>query len=173
MLLNSFDPSASGQIICEISRQSQRIQADFELREIQDLFLSRVNASAPLGSRIDELWRHTCFELFISSSGQESYLEINASPFGDWNAYLFDGYRKGMRTAPVGSVQIEPDAQLSAITLKADLNAIPFLQKSEAWEIGIASVLCRLPPARTEYWALAHPAPQPDFHARGAFLVHV
>lgn len=44
--------------------------------------------------RTDELWRTTCFELFLRRPGQEGYLEFNFAPSGQWAAYGFDGYRQ-------------------------------------------------------------------------------
>ncbi len=40
----------------------------------------------------DYLWRQTCLECFISSK-QQSYLEINVSPNGQYAVYHFTGYR--------------------------------------------------------------------------------
>ena len=35
--------------------------------------------------RMDNLWKHTCFETFLTTPGTRGYLEINESPDGDWN----------------------------------------------------------------------------------------
>src|SRR3974390_3509579 len=44
----------------------------------------------------DELWRHTCFELFIASEIGQSYYEFNFSPSSAWAAYRFPDYGAGM-----------------------------------------------------------------------------
>src|SRR5687768_8549643 len=46
--------------------------------------------------RTDDLWRTTCFELFVAGEGS-SYREYNLSPAGAWAAYDFDDHRQGMR----------------------------------------------------------------------------
>jgi len=51
--------------------------------------------------RIDGLWHHTCFELFLRDPRDGAYLEFNFSPSGQWAAYQFDGYRSGMRELDV------------------------------------------------------------------------
>ena len=53
----------------------------------------------PNRDRADDLWRTTCFELFVAGEGT-AYREYNFSPSGQWAAYDFDDYRAGMRNAP-------------------------------------------------------------------------
>jgi hypothetical protein len=40
-------------------------------------------------TRADELWRHTCFEVFIQSGPGEAYYEFNFAPSAQWAAYRF------------------------------------------------------------------------------------
>ena len=47
--------------------------------------------------RKDELWKSTCFELFIANSPSEEYYEINISPFGEWNIYHLNAYKVGFK----------------------------------------------------------------------------
>ena len=42
------------------------------------------------GERRDGLWRHTCFEAFVTAPGVSGYYEFNFSPGGDWAAYRFE-----------------------------------------------------------------------------------
>jgi len=63
--------------------------------KIGDLGLPPVTA----GARTDELWRHTCFEVFVRPLPGEAYYEFNFAPSTQWAAYRFDGYRSGMRVA--------------------------------------------------------------------------
>src|SRR5690606_19097188 len=46
--------------------------------------------------RSDELWKTTCFELFLSR-GEGNDRELNFSPSGRWAAYRIDAARGGMR----------------------------------------------------------------------------
>jgi hypothetical protein len=45
--------------------------------------------------RVDNLWRHTCFEAFVMEGEGPEYREFNFSPSGEWAAYAFRGYRNG------------------------------------------------------------------------------
>src|SRR5579863_8283993 len=58
-------------------------------------------------TRTEELWRHTCFEAFVRTSGA-AYYEFNFAPSTQWAAYRFSGYRSGMRVATeIGAPRIE------------------------------------------------------------------
>ena len=65
--------------------------------------------------RTEELWRHTCMEVFIAArpAGADSgpYLEFNLAPGGQWAAYRFSGYRAGM--SPLTGVR-PPGARLNS-----------------------------------------------------------
>lgn len=118
-------------------------------------------------ARADELWRHTCFEVFVRAPHDEGYTEFNFAPSGEWAAYRFAGYRRGMTALdPVASPSIicrqspqhlEIDVQLAlpqSVTgpLRAALSAV--LEDSQG---GIS------------WWALAHRPGKPDFHDAAGF----
>ncbi len=54
--------------------------------------------------RVDELWKSTCFELFLKPLDSSSYLELNFSPSSQWAAYEFAGYREGIGASRAGDV---------------------------------------------------------------------
>ena len=47
--------------------------------------------------RANELWKSTCFELFIAPKEKLNYWELNISPSTKWNLYTFDNYKELMR----------------------------------------------------------------------------
>src|SRR5258706_11141510 len=51
---------------------------------------------ARAAARAHGLWRHTCFEAFLTGEGHAGYLELNFSPSGQWAIYRFRDYRDGM-----------------------------------------------------------------------------
>jgi hypothetical protein len=72
--------------------------------------------------RRDELWRTTCFELFLREPATGAYLEFNMSPSGNWAAYAFDGYRQGMRNLEVAPISItSSDPRQFALGMRARL----------------------------------------------------
>ena len=75
-------------------------------------------------TRADELWKHTCCELFLLNPADNSYLEFNFSPSGQWAAYRFDSYRAGMRNLDVKRpVIFTSNAAQTAMSLKAKFRA--------------------------------------------------
>jgi hypothetical protein len=129
--------------------------------------------------RRDDLWKQTCLELFIGSDSVSSYFEMNLSPSGSWNFYLFDSYRSGMRRAgrsemvtPLESVKTESDSiiwsgSLAMLDLRADLPA--------GLDLGTlvisATAVMQYQDGRIQYWALRHAGQKPDFHLRESFIV--
>ncbi len=47
--------------------------------------------------RENELWKRTCFELFIAPKSKSNYNELNISPSSEWNFYHFSNYKIGMK----------------------------------------------------------------------------
>jgi len=76
-------------------------------------------------ARVDDLWRQTCFEIFLGESDGGAYWELNFSPSGEWAAYAFDGYRDGMRALAVRDPWItSTDPDQFASGMSAHLTAI-------------------------------------------------
>ena len=123
--------------------------------------------------RCDDLWRHTCCEVFIGRSAGAGYYELNLSPSGRWAFYGFSGYRLGM-TRPFG-IEIEPmrrerTADRYRLSTTVDLDRLPGLDGGLAWRVGLTSVIEDTAGDKT-YWALAHPSAGPDFHHAEAFVL--
>ncbi|MET0246779.1 MAG: DOMON-like domain-containing protein [Sphingomonas sp.] len=116
-------------------------------------------------ARTDELWKHTCFELFVA--GDAGYVEFNLSPSTRWAAYRFDGYRKGGRDLPLDS---EPQVTRRADGLGAQL-LLPALSGVN-WRVALTSVIEETG-GRISYWSLAHPRSKPDFHDPACFVLQL
>lgn len=121
--------------------------------------------------RLDGLWNHTCFEVFLTWGVHPYYWEINFSPSGDWNLYRFDSYREGAKTEAhtqvISTDLITKNSRAFRLNLKAILP-----NESESLALGITSVL-ELPDSSKSYWALTHAGPKPDFHIRESFILEV
>lgn len=138
----------------------------------------RLPAAMPPGPA-DNLWQHTCCELFIAEQGDENetstvnrknYLEFNFSPSGQWAAYRFTDYRArdtgfAPAVAPHISLHRLNDGFQLDVSLPPEL--IPAGQKLA---LGLTAVIEDMAGAKT-YWALQHAAAQPDFHLRQSFAL--
>jgi hypothetical protein len=123
-------------------------------------------------TRADELWKHTCCELFLLDPAHGSYFEFNFSPSGRWAAYRFDGYRKGMRDLEVRRPRIS--ASLPAephFHLRVDFED-PALRNPAPWRAGVSAVIEEADGTKS-YWALAHPKENPDFHDEDGFTLEL
>src|SRR5687767_2216459 len=125
--------------------------------------IDRIAMPAQAASRAqDLLWKHTCFEAFISLPDSEGYIEFNFSPSSQWAAYRFDDYREGMQPVVLtptprvicrrreGELDVDVDLNLSGIPELAD--AI-----SNGRELRLAaSAVIEDDQGRISYWALNH-----------------
>ncbi|MFO1467289.1 MAG: DOMON-like domain-containing protein [Steroidobacteraceae bacterium] len=128
-------------------------------------------ASRPAAFR-DELWRHTCVELFARAD-EEAYREFNFSPSSEYALYDFDGYRSGMRPVPAsrGPV-IRWREEREAMTINTLIPGELFeVHRRTPSALALAAVIETLD-GRQSFWALHHPARKPDFHHRDGFILH-
>jgi hypothetical protein len=140
-------------------------------------------------ARTDDLWKTTCFEVFIRDPEGAGYAEFNLSPSGQWAAYAFDGYRGGMRALDVPappeiSVQRADDAFVLAADLAlpcsgagrshGDADAAGLRPSPEhngrRYTIALSAVIEETSGTKS-YWALAHPPGAPDFHHADCFAL--
>ncbi len=141
--------------------------------------LARMKIPAHTFTRLGEqLWRHTCCEIFIARHGRAAYHEFNFAPSGAWAAYAFTRYRES------GPLPAAPELPLvrEVIARKAE----------DQLELGASIRLDRLSPlhARAKlslavstviedrdgglsYWAMRHPPGPPDFHHPDAFALEL
>ena len=152
-----------------LSRDGDGLQVVFELdANLTDLIIPDFDSSKV--QRLDNLWEHTCFEVFIAQKDMPNYWEFNLSPSGDWNIYSFTYYRKGMKPEMLFKalpldVVIMSERKLNMRTA-IDLDLIPL---STDLVIGISAVLEDREGVKS-YWAVNHPGKMPDFHARAGWL---
>ncbi len=126
--------------------------------------------------RLDELWKHTCFEAFLVTDDSPGYYELNFSPSGEWSAYRFSAYRTGMSPAdgvgvPVTSVVLAQNAlRLEAAIAIAAVREL----KEGRWPLRIAlAAVIEERDGRLSYWAQHHAAAKPDFHDPDAFVFEI
>ncbi|MFM6927938.1 MAG: DOMON-like domain-containing protein [Bdellovibrio sp.] len=120
-------------------------------------------------TRRDELWKTTCLEAFLSGdlTRDASYLEINCSPNGDWNAYSFSSYREGMTPAAATEVKlIGREADEATAHFRVRIKS-PGLQSFK--QLGVTAVV-EFSDGSKSYFALKHPGSVADFHNKDGFI---
>jgi len=115
--------------------------------------------------RLDGLWRHTCFEVFIGLTDSPEYVEFNASPSRAWALYHFvtERIRAPDWSLSAPSIQSEWDADDLIVVAHLDLRPWPSRWRSQSLCVGLAAVL-EYKKGDLSYHALTHPKDVPDFH---------
>ncbi len=118
--------------------------------------------------RADDLWRNTCFEVFIKVPGSDAYSEFNFSPSGRWAAYGFDNTRVGIRNlelaAPSIAMRVNPEELILSVAFDPGL-AGPL-------RLAVCAVIEEME-GQLSYWALTHLGKRPDFHHPGGFVLDI
>jgi hypothetical protein len=141
---------------------------------IADMHRLRIPHRAP-PRRVDGLWRHTCFEVFLGVPGSPAYCEFNFSPSGEWAAYRFRGYRDG---DPLPDEALAPDIASefddARLTLSAQVrwDRLALIDAGSSLRVGLSAVI-EAADSGLSYWALKHPADKPDFHHADSFALEV
>jgi hypothetical protein len=157
------------RISVKIVKYIEHLHISFELRKLPDSVVIPL-FDPSRAKRKDNLWEHTCLEIFIGSKYGEAYKEFNLSPSGDWNVYSFKGYRKGMIsdhafTSLPFDVLLIPVRGLD-LKIEIDNDLVPITADTL---IGISAVLEHSNGIKS-YWAINHPKPTPDFHAKEGWI---
>lgn len=118
----------------------------------------------------DNLWQHTCFELFVKVQGESAYREFNFSPSTEWAAYGFSDYRQqqdwlAINSPSITSVIFGDQLKLSVQIALEDLAINP---ENKPLQLALTAVIEENNNNKS-YWALEHPADQPDFHHKNGF----
>lgn len=170
-------PDFPGPATCRIDVEydwSSAVGLTLRYRLADGLDQLRIPKVHPCPERRDELWRHTCLELFMARKGEEAYREFNFSPSGDWACYSFDGYRAGMRAPAmdrtcVPKVEQRSGALVLSVTLPPEL-ICPHAADRTPFCLAFTAVL-ETRDGRHHYWALRHAPGKPDFHHRDGFIL--
>ncbi|WP_078899928.1 DOMON-like domain-containing protein [Streptomyces sp. SBT349] len=168
--LHPFAPQDTGVVRALDVHLREPVPGTLALRYVLEGDLSRLRTPPAREPRhTDELWRHTCFEMFARRTADgPAYLELNASPSTEWALYTFDDYHTGMapaRPARHPRIRVTRTAHRLEMEVRADLRDLP-----HAGPIALTAVI-EDDRGRLGYWALKHPSPRPDFHHPDGFLI--
>ena len=119
----------------------------------------------------NDLWKNTCFELFLSNKNISEYLEFNWSPNGQCNTYKFNDYREKAN---------QDIYERSDFIVKKENNNIIFeskilLNKYNPYiYLDINNLLMGMSVIietnTLDYWSNQHLHNRPDFHNKNSYL---
>jgi len=157
-------------IACKVERIDNQLSLRYEIKgDIEEVILPEPS-NPP--ARKDDLWRATCFEIFLALQDKPHYWEFNMSPSGDWNAYRMDAYRRvGFQEERlIRKAEVKIRKQSGKFVLNTNIDLMLLFQKEQVLEAGITAVI-QTTQGTESYWALVHTGQQADFHLRESFTV--
>jgi hypothetical protein len=168
--------AASG-VVARIHRTQSGTLA---LTYVIDGDLARMKIPAHTSARIGEqLWQHTCCEIFIACRGQAAYHEFNFAPSGAWAAYAFTRYREGAPPGGgAGELPLVPGVTARKAGNRLELGAsirldrLSPLHARAKLSLAVSAVI-EDRDGGLSYWALRHPPGRPDFHHPDAFALEL
>ncbi|CAG35354.1 DOMON-like domain-containing protein [Desulfotalea psychrophila] len=167
---HATSPLAGIQLGGAIYRQQNSISIWFQLRG--DLAQIKMGKGGQQG-RCHDLWRKTCFEVFIARPESPAYWELNVSPMGEWNIYSFSECRRGMQEeVGIEQVSVTTYQTEDSFTLHCNLCLDKILFPNYPLQIAACAVL-QDREGLCSYWALEHGEGPPDFHNRKKFLLNI
>jgi hypothetical protein len=124
-----------------------------------------------------ELWRHTCFQLFIAIESRTAYHEFNFAPSRRWRVYAFRDYRdrdwlRCQNDFPSPIIRVSTNEVGLEYDVGIVLERLSELHSASPLRLGLSAIIePRSGPL--SYWALHHPAGRPDFHHPDAFALRL
>ncbi|MBS1983176.1 MAG: hypothetical protein JST16_03305 [Bdellovibrionales bacterium] len=175
--LEPFAKTLSGNL--DVSCKLKRVPSGLALTYVVagELSALRIPQANEFGG--DDLWAHTCAELFARLPGQREYWEWNFSPNGQWNFFTFSDYRQRNTLATRGTGGVQSMAWTQANTeLRAEilLERAPSPLLDWALETGAplemsATMVLEGTDKKIEYRAAKHAAAKADFHDARSFII--
>ncbi len=178
-------PDTPCEAVRQIAARAEWVEPDaLQFEYVLEADLRRIRIPPPEASagRTDKLWAHSCFEAFIRPTGEPWYLELNFSPSGQWAAYRFEVYRKGMVPAALDEppqvtvrhsderLELQAQVKSAGALLVPGASAVNGAAGDSGVRIAVSAVV-EDHEGRLSYWALRHPAGKPDFHHPESFAL--
>ncbi|TRD10104.1 hypothetical protein FGU71_12795 [Erythrobacter insulae] len=157
MLHRTCDLGPIRAVTASVTATDAGCDAEFRL----DGTIGRINLPQhTTATRMDDLWKTTCFEIFWQPIGGTYYREFNLSPSSRWACYDFDSFREGMRDAPVDAISIACSHNDSGLVLKASIAS----DLPAPAQVALNAIV-EHPDGGMQFWALAFGPGKPEFHS--------
>lgn len=158
--LNSFKEASKRELLFWYNRDGQKIHLRYQV--------DPTNITWPLpteSERAYELWKTTCFELFLKEEGSNEYIELNFSPSGQWDCYHFKSYRSPQPPTRYDHCRINFIKQeLGLIEVEVLLPEIPDKILANATAVIEDD-------SGVHYFAFKHAKNKADFHDHSTLLI--
>jgi len=160
--LTPYKQNSNIKIISTLKQNKNLLHLTFKLSgDLENYKLPKTEKE----ERKDELWRVSCFELFLATEEDEAYYEFNFSPTLAWNSYRLEYYRAEPKK--IDEVElIEFEVKRTQETLLVEI--VLDVQRVKFNSYNLATILLNNQEER-EFWSLKAKGDTPDFHSRLEF----
>ena len=143
--------------------REQKIRLSFVVKGALDEYIF---PSKSIPKKANELWKSTCFELFLGNEKEETYYELNFSSSLAWNFYYLSTYRGEVEELTLlNSPKVERFEAKDEFKILFELS----VENVEDFELyNVACILLNKEHKRT-FWTIKHLNSQPDFHDKASF----
>ncbi len=131
--------------------------------EIEDFYPPTSGEKLAILYLNEDLWKTTCFEIFLKNLNSNDYYEFNFNSQGDWNLFYFKDYRereKNFKHTVTVSVQNEKLLNKTTLMYKFDIAKLDKL--NFPCQVNLSSVIKTK--SEISYWSQKHTGAKPDFH---------
>jgi len=157
-----YKKSSNIKIISTLEQNKNLLHLTFKLSgAIENYKLPKTKKQ----ERKDELWRESCFELFLATEEEEAYYEFNFSPTLAWNVYRLEYYRaepKMIDEVELVEFEVKQTKETLFIEIILDVQTLQFNSYN------LATIVLNKQDER-EFWSLKAKGDTPDFHSRLEF----
>jgi hypothetical protein len=169
-------PSSACEAVRALQVTARALEGRLLLGYTLDADLNHLRIPAEAApERAHGLWRHTCFEAFLTQKGASGYCELNFAPSRSWAMYRFSAHREGMRVlTDARPPEITVRRSATELTLTATVFVPELIPGPPPLRVrmGLAAVL-EDEDGRLSYWAARHPPGKPDFHHPDHFTLEL
>ncbi len=166
-ILHPFESELPFSVTGQLLVLDKGLEAAFFLKDPTNRVKKPKPVASPSPERANDLWKTTCFELFLSQAGSSDYYEINLSPDGKWNAYYFKSYRTPQPPAESTEISLQK-IRWSEDTLRATFDFKNKNLLNLQWDCSMTAVI-ETNSNQKFYFATSHEGEKPDFHLRKSF----
>jgi len=164
-LLKSYTQINNIRIHTTLEFRKDRLSLSFSLEGgLEDYLFPAVCKN----KKANELWKATCFELFLASSNEEAYYELNVSPSLEWNFYSLPTYRAEVKEVENVSLNINTFKKENTYEINMTLES-DILDFESFDTCNMTAILLTKNRERT-FWSLKPMGDVPDFHNKEFFI---
>jgi len=160
--LTPYKQSSNIKIISTLEQNKNLLHLTFKLSgDLENYKLPKTKKE----ERKNELWKESCFELFLATEEEEAYYEFNFSSTLAWNAYRLEHYRAEPKTideVELVKFEMKQTKETFFIEIILDVQTLKFDTYN------LATILLNKQDKR-EFWSLKAKGDTPDFHSRLEF----